>query len=223
MRQILTYICLGQPALNQTNLHHMWYIKWSHVIIFQNSVEVSMNAQFILWPSELYMVVLLGIYVEPWRWKWYVPLNAAIYQTKQWHNLDDHNMLHCSAERTWSQTIINHTMQTFNYAVTKPTLVAACGFISSPRAVLWRVIIWTLFALVLVFFGSHVFLSLVLRDMMAADNFLYRVTLASHVLVFVDILCPEDGCRRLLCNISNRSQNMALYPWWLTFRCRILV
>jgi hypothetical protein len=169
-----------------------------------------MNAQFILWPSELYMVVLPGICVEPWRWKWYVPLNATIYQTKQCHILDDHNTLQCSAKRTWSQTIINHAMQTFNYTLTKLTLVVACSFISSPRALPWRPVAWTLFALVPVFFGLHVFLSLVLCYITAAVNFLYRITLASHVLVFVDILCPEDGGRSLLCNNCNRSQiNMA--------------
>lgn len=203
MGQILTYMCPRHHALNQTNLHYMWYIKWSHVVIFQNIVEVRMNAQFILWPSEFYMVVLPRICVEPWRWKWYVPLNAAIYQTKQCHNLDDHNILHRSAERTLSQTIINHAMQTFNYAVTKLTPVVARGFISSPRALLWRLITWMLFALVLVFFGLHIFLSLFLHYITAADNFLYHITPASHVLVFVDILCPEDGCRRLLCNVSN--------------------
>jgi hypothetical protein len=182
----------------------------SEVVIFQNSVEESMNAQFILWPSKLYMVVLPGICVEPWRWTRYLPLNAGIYQTKQCHNMDDHNILHSSAEGTRSQTIVNHAMQTFNYAVTKLTLVVACGFISSLRALLWRLIAWALFAFVLVFFGLHVFLSLVLWCITAADNFLYRITLASHVPVFVDILCAENGGSRPFCNISNRSKiNMA--------------
>ena len=66
------------------------------------------------------MVVLSGIRVEPLGWKWYVPLNATIYQTTQSQNLDDHIILHCSDERTQSQTIINHAMQTFK-RVMKPT------------------------------------------------------------------------------------------------------
>jgi hypothetical protein len=45
-----------------------------------------------------------------------------------------------------------------------------------------------LFALVLVFFGLHVFQSFVLRYIIAADNFLHCITLASRILVVVDIL-----------------------------------
>jgi hypothetical protein len=213
MGWILICICLGQHALYQTNLHDIWYIKWSHVI-FQKC-----------WGKHECTVHTMTIWVIYGGAVWYVlnpedghtmflwmPLSTRLHNVIIWMN----NIFHCSGKRTWSQKIINHAMQTFNYAGTKLTLVFAWGFISSLSALLWRLITWMLFGLVLIFFGLHIFQRLALSYITAADNFLCLIILANHVVVFVDILCPEDRGRRLLWNNSDCSQiNMASYPWWL--------